>query len=297
MGIFKKLLKKASTPNQKYDLDTIEGIKAIKIPNYSRINGIQSATKNIEYILQRKATEHKKNGNMDLAIECLKKSNEIMPHSNFTWKAKDYLRLIKYLEKAGRHIEAQEELEKLQKQHPDIFKSSSENISSGNKARVKQLRFNGYDCVKFTEHYPTCAECSKYQGRVFSISGKDKRFPKLPEHILRAGQIHKDCKHVMSPYIIEMQSPQELRNDIKFSNRPFIDSRSDKEKKLYEKQQYEDLMFTTDSKNYKELCRLLPSDAPKSFSGYRRMKNANTANYQKLVIKAKEIGLDIDKYR
>lgn len=295
MSIFNKLLKKMA--GQKYDLETLEGIRAIKIPKYSKINGLQSPTENIEYILQRKATEHKKNGRMDLAIECLRKSNEIMPYSNFTWQAKDYLRLVKYLERDGRHVEAQRELEKLQKQHPDIFKSSSERIRNGNKSRMLQLSSNGYDYVKFTEHYPTCAECSKYQGRVFSLSGKDKRFPRLPEHIIKSGQIHKDCKHIMTPYIIELQSPQELRDAILFSNRPLVDSRSDEEKALYEKQQYETMISIKDRENYYKLCEKLPDIAPKSLSSYRRMKNANTTNYQKLVAKAKDIGLDIDKYR
>ncbi|MFT3951178.1 MAG: hypothetical protein QM689_04390 [Oscillospiraceae bacterium] len=111
MGFLKKLFSK----NQP-DFDSIEGIRSIPIPKYSKINGLASPVDNIEYILQRKATEHKKNGRMDLAIECLRKSNEIMPHSNFTWSASDYLRLVSYLKKDGQHEAARLEYSALQKQ-------------------------------------------------------------------------------------------------------------------------------------------------------------------------------------
>ena len=83
-----------SNSNNKYDFETLEGIQNIPIPKYKPLQGMGSATNNIEYILQRKATEHKKNGKMDLAIACLRKANEIFPHSNFAWSEKDYMRLV-----------------------------------------------------------------------------------------------------------------------------------------------------------------------------------------------------------
>lgn len=45
-----------------FNMDTLEGIEKIKISKYPPIKGLESPIKNIEYILQRKATEHKKNG-------------------------------------------------------------------------------------------------------------------------------------------------------------------------------------------------------------------------------------------
>ena len=79
-----------------YDLDTIEGIEKIKVPKYPPLKGLESPVNNIEYVLQRKATEHKKNKRMDLAIACLRKSNELMDYSNFHYSEKDYIRLVKY---------------------------------------------------------------------------------------------------------------------------------------------------------------------------------------------------------
>ena len=89
---FKKIFK--LDIDTKYDIDSIEGIQNIPIPKYKPLQGMGSPVNNIEYILQRKATEHKKNGRMDLSIACLRKANEIFPHSNFAWSEKDYMRLV-----------------------------------------------------------------------------------------------------------------------------------------------------------------------------------------------------------
>lgn len=93
-----------------HDFNSVEGIRSIAIPNYESISGIASPVNNIEYILQRRATRHKKNDRIDLAIECLRKSNEIMPHSNFQYGINDYLRLCSYLESEQRFNEALTEL-------------------------------------------------------------------------------------------------------------------------------------------------------------------------------------------
>lgn len=48
-----------------------------------------------------------------------------------------------------------------------------------------------------------------------------------------------------------------------------------------------------DKRDYKWLQENLPDICPKSYSGYKRMKNGNTKNYQKLAARAKEMGRDI----
>ena len=106
VGIAKKQKNTEYRSLSQFDLETVEGISRIPIPNYSKAIIISSPTNNIEYILQRKATEHAKNGKWNEAIACLKKSNEIMPYSNFIWAKKDYLRLVEFLKTARRFDEA-----------------------------------------------------------------------------------------------------------------------------------------------------------------------------------------------
>lgn len=68
MGLFDSFKKaiddiKIDIPSKvAYDLDSLEGIKNITLPKYRPLNGIESPVNNVEYILQRKATEHKKMG-------------------------------------------------------------------------------------------------------------------------------------------------------------------------------------------------------------------------------------------
>lgn len=55
-----------------------------------------------EQILSRKATEYKNNKSYDLAIACLKKVNELYPHSFYTYTRDDYERLVDMMILAGR---------------------------------------------------------------------------------------------------------------------------------------------------------------------------------------------------
>lgn len=45
--------------NIEYDLDTLQEIERIPIPNHKPLQRMGNSSNNIEYILQKKATEHK----------------------------------------------------------------------------------------------------------------------------------------------------------------------------------------------------------------------------------------------
>lgn len=279
MGIFKWLRK------PKYDLETIEGIQAIKIPKYHGQHYGSTPTKNIEYILQRKATEHKRNKRMDLAIACLKKSNEIMPHSNWAWPKSNYLRLVEFLKQDGQFDKAREE----QKKIDEMFKDSLMSSINLFQEILDDAKSIGTDLLEMDEHYPTCAECAKYQGRVFSISGKDKRFPRLPEQILKTGELHEGCRHTFFPFIYGASKSAYGHRDIaKYSNRPFTDNRSKAEKAEWEHEEHEAKEYEKDKTDFDWIREHLSNMAPKSFGGYRRMKSSKSKNYAKIVAAAKE---------
>jgi hypothetical protein len=44
---------------------------------------------------------------------------------------------------------------------------------------------------------------------------------------------------------------------------------------------------------YQQLKIILPEDAPRSFSGFKRMKNEDTKNFSELSKKASSAGIDI----
>lgn len=277
----------------KYDLTTIEGIRAIPVPTKKKAYYEHDIREDIEYILQRKATEYKSNGQMDLAIECLKKSNEIMPYSSYMYMASDYYRLIEYLKKARRFDEARVEKQKLDSIFggDSIPKDARAKINNCERimAEAKQL---GTDLVEMSEHHCTCGECAKYQGRVFSLSGKSKRFPKVPDAFFVYGAIHEGCRHDFYPFF-EDDDPTYHENIIEYSNRPFVDNRSQEEIEQYEAEQKAQRDLMKDREDYDWIWEHLGDIAPKSFSGYRRMKNSNSVNYQKLCKAANEKGKNI----
>ncbi len=304
MGLFGIFKKKGSLPDntqrhkasgqRRYDLETLTGIESIPIPQYKKLTEISSPVQNIEYILQRKASEHRKNGRMDLAIACLRKSNEIMPHSNFFYLDKDYLRLVEYLKDMGEFDEARAEEAKLRQSLPIVFDRTQMNLSILNK-NLKLAKELGTDLVEMTSHNPTCGECYKYQGRVFSISGKDKRFPKLPDQVFQYGGIHEDCRHTFYPFIYGVSELSNGRKDpIAFSNRRFLDGRTAEEKAEYQKTKDDEKQYENDKNKFDLLREKLPNKAPKSFGSYRRMKSSKSKSYILLQEEALKIGIHIE---
>lgn len=63
-----------------------------------------------------------------------------------------------------------------------------------NKASMDAVRDLGYDLVQITSTFSTCPICATYEGRVYSISGKDKRYPILDEAFSGGySTIHPNC--------------------------------------------------------------------------------------------------------
>ena len=185
MGLFDFMKKEA------YDFDTLSGIEKITPPKYSPLKGLESPVNNIEYILQRKATEHKKNGRMDLAIACLKKSNEIMPYSNFSYSQEDYMRYIKYLRMDGQNALANSEESKLRIEHPELFDKRIGNKTRIHQAITKAQKFHS-DLLTIQTN-SKCPICKKYNKKIYSISGASKKYPRLPEEFVRSGGFCPNC--------------------------------------------------------------------------------------------------------
>jgi len=51
------------------------------------------------------------------------------------------------------------------------------------------------DLVKWSDHQTQCAECAKYEGRTFSISGNHPKYPYLEAE----PPIHPNCEHALLP--------------------------------------------------------------------------------------------------
>ena len=205
--LFKTNTKTISTPirSRRYDMDSLDGINSIPVPAQNYNTG--DPTKDcIYYLLQRKATEHKKNKNMDLAIACLRKSNALSDFEKFPLLTqKEYLRLVKFIESTGDFEAAQLELENIYKRHPEFLDKRVSNLIRVKDA-IKKNREYKNDNVLITTN-SSCAICSKYNRKVYSISGKSKKYPKLPFEISHDGGACPNCFLGITSYFEGISSP------------------------------------------------------------------------------------------
>ena len=95
-------------------------------------------------------------------------------------------------------------------------RAETENLSM-----IQQALSEGIDLVECDIVSPTCDSCAVYQGRVYSISGNDSRYPALYKTAFKSGYsiIHPNCRHSWSPYHVELYSEEERRQALERSNR------------------------------------------------------------------------------
>lgn len=296
MGLFSNLFKNEKSAFSKYDsnankykIDTLEHIESIPVPT-KKFDYTCDFTKSIEYVLQRKATEFKKNGNMEMAIACLRKSNEIMPFAEINYTKKEYMRLPEFLKQVGKFEEARKEENKIN----EIFGTNDSTTTILEKAKETSSITN-IDENKFIvvpRDGIVCSNCAKYHDRIYSVDGKDNRFPNLS--IFENYITNKKCKCTLPtfPFIygISIFRGEGADNPIGYSNRPFEDDRTDEEKRIYDDKLFKEMQEEKDRRDYDWIRENISELAPKSFGGYRNMKNKNSVNYQKIVSAAKDKG-------
>lgn len=291
MGLFDFLRRKTSyNSNSKlYKYDTLEQINSIPVP-VERFELKCDFTQSVEYVLQRKATEHKKQGNLELAIACLKKSNQIMPYSPIMYSEKDYLRLVSYLKQAKKFDEARTEEEKILGYATETKKEINSQII--NRAKQTSSTWNDKPLVIVLREHRLCSECAKYHDRIYSVDGKDNRFPNYT--LFEEHMNSKTCNCHLSSFSftwgISIMRGKGAQNPIAYSNRPFVDDRSIEEKGTYDNWAQKQNEEYKNRADYDWICEHLTDIAPKSLSGYMRMKNSNSNNYQVIIKKAKEQG-------
>jgi vacuolar-type H+-ATPase subunit H len=151
-----------------------------------------------------------------------------------------------------------------------------------NMATVNQLTALGRDLVKLSSHKTACPICAVLQGRVFSISGKDPRYPPLSMAFSGPySNIHPNCSHVLEPYIEELADDPE--GDREFSNRPLnVDDRSRKEIDRYNEMRKKKQRLRDDRRQWERYTLALPDGTPKNFATFSRWKRENSDKWQSL---------------
>ena len=164
--------------------------------------------------------------------------------SQISWSKKDYFRLVSHLWEINEVKYGDLLLENLKKRLPMMVnddylynKSFDHALNYAKELKTDLLEIHGEAAV--------CSECSIYQNRIYSISGKDSRFPKLPQFILDNKGLH--CHNgifatfyyngqTLTVYTYDKNGNCALKemDAITYSNRPFVDNRNIAEIKYYE---------------------------------------------------------------
>lgn len=215
------------------DLTSVEDINNISVKSiHHPSNNTLGVCGSLDYVLRMKAGDYYNAGQMELAIACLRKATSLMFISPIAWQKKDYLRLVRYLKDDRQFDEARKVETDLKEQHPELFDGGVILAKKRFQETLEKAKLFRTDLIEMSMHSPTCGECAKYQGRVYSISGRDKRYPALPDFFKEYGGVHAGCRHTFFAYI--HGSPTSSgKNAPRYSNRAFTDNRSKAEKEEY----------------------------------------------------------------
>ena len=190
----------------------------------------------------------------------------------------------------------------MQLEHYAAMVARSTTAEATNQAVLRRVvQVNG-DLVKMTSHFPTCEICFPLQGRVYSITGETPGYPRL-ETAYSGGfaNIHPNCKHRILPYIPELKSPAEIAKDKAFSDRTFdIDNMDPRAQAVYNRQleaynqgQKKNQAVYFSREQWKRYLARIGGDAPQTFSGFMRIKNADSESWQKLQADFRSAGREL----
>lgn len=261
-----------------YDLTSAESIYSIPIPDYSKMNrgSIESPVLYLEYVLSMHASYLWKKKEYRLALVCLGKSTQMMPFSPIGHLKETYYRIVDWEEELGKFQKAAEWEQWIEDNAPNIEQDVFTNA-------INRCRSVGSDLVYCNWSGAQSAVTAKYQGRVYSISGKDKRFPALPDFMKGPQNI---C-YLSGPFTCGDKSLDTIyykgkdANAISVSWRPFKDDRSPQEIAGYKKT-IEKIMQPKISRYkmrvYFRIKYYLPEKLPKTKSALYRLSEEEFEN-------------------
>lgn len=164
---------------------------------------------------------------------------------------------------------------------------------------IRTCRELDVDLIEFHTSAPSCPECAKYAGRVFSISGTHPVFPPIPENLPSMTLYHQLQCLSFYPYHWGID-PAEDRQKVALSKQSYIDLRTQEERERYEAwaAQMADLRAEEARKKaardeYNWLVEHLPDLCPKALGSYSRMRNTRSAGFLKLAEEAAKLGREL----
>lgn len=148
---------------------------------------------------------------------------------------------------------------------------------------------NGYDLVFVNYVGITCEHCARLQGRVYSLSGNDPRFPKMLDEY--KPPYHSHCVHSISIWVEEYQSEEEIKRLIDLSNRLGEETRSEQHIKRYNELQKKKAQANATRKQWMRYKAVMPSSTPdlRTFASQKARSAQNYKDLQEMYKEANRI--------
>ena len=168
----------------------------------------------------------------------------------------------------------------------------SARIESTNIGAIGRALQGGTDLVEMTTMPQCCKLCGAYQNKVYSISGKDKRFPALFKTVLKNGYAlpHPNCRHEFIPYYEEIEDPEDVKKDIAKSKIKYdskgnlVDVRYQKDIEAYQSWQAGNRQLNREMHEYEQMQAYYENkgeEAPyKTLGAFRRARRAQAQSYK-----------------
>lgn len=149
---------------------------------------------------------------------------------------------------------------------------------------VNRYLENDVQLVQIDDHKPTCHVCARYEGMVISLTGKHEGFKSIKDTGVKLPPYHPHCEHTIRPFVIKNKTDDEIQTEKDKWKKwnPEKDTRTEAQKKAYEKEQAIRRVANQEKKQYANMKAVLGYKAPKTIGAYRRMKRKNDEKWMKL---------------
>ena len=277
-----------------YDLTDVKSIYSIPVPDFGKVRrvAIESLVLYLEYVLRMHASFLWKQEKYSLALACLAKSTQLMLYSPIGHNRESYYRIVDWHEELGKLSKAAEWERWIEDNVPKLKDTVFERV-------MAQCQKLNSDLVYAAWAGSQSAATAKYQGRVYSISGKDKRFPPLPDFMKQPQDIcYLTCSFTYwgDKALDTIYYQGEDVDVVSASWRPFADDRTEQEKLNYEKRKesiMQPLISRYNTRIYFRLKNFLPELLPKSRAAFYRIAMADGDEYAALLEALKQAGIPL----
>jgi hypothetical protein len=148
-----------------------------------------------------------------------------------------------------------------------------------------------HDLYRITSHFSACPLCAKYEGRVYSRSGKDPRFPPLstafgkidpngPNDISNTYlNIHPNCLHTIVKWNEGTRSAAQVKKAEQESNEPFdVDQQSQASREAYRRKEEGRAELMREYREWQKM--MMAGVGPKTFATFQKHRLQGSDKYQ-----------------